>query len=370
MALVAGVVAVLVAAGIALAAMGGEDEPRTASSAGDDAVGREEIAFAGADGFTIRGSLDLPRDAEGGGRPGVVIVPGFGPTVREGVRQAGGRIDDLYVDLGDTLARHGFVVLRYDKRGTGESTPLPDASETVFDDHVEDAAAAAEFLGNREEVDSSDLAVVGHDQGGLVGMRVAAADEPKVSALALIATPGRPLVDAVADEIRNGDFADEESADELAAEFTDAVDELVATGQVPEVSEPLQPVLPSRSADYLASIFTLDPTELAGDVDVPVLIARGEHDPGVREHDVETLQTAFTSAPVVEVLRVPDAGSTLARASAPDENDHEPEESTDETDGSSSSSSMHPHPEGAANPPRDEDALRRLAEWLDSALHG
>lgn len=365
-----GLAVVVALAGAALATMRDDGQPRAASSAGDGATLSEDVTFAGAEGLTLHGTLDLPRDTRERGQPAVVIVPGLGATTREGVIGDDGHVDALYADLGETLAQHGFVVLRYDKRGVGESTPLPADSEMVFDHHVEDAAAAAEFLSGREEVDPSDVAMIGHDQGGLAGMRLAAADTPEVAALALIATPARPLHEAVADEIRNGYFASGEEAEELAAEFTDAADELLATGEVPEVSERLQPVLPAESADFLASVFALDPTELAAEVDVPVLIARGEQDPGVHERDVESLRSALTAAPEVEVLRVPGAGSTLADLSPDDEaegsgHDEDGEETAE------SSRGMQAHPEAVAPwQPRDQDALRRLAQWLRTTLHG
>lgn len=365
-----GLVAVLLIAGVAVTLGRDDEQPRAASSAGDGGTRSEEVTFAGADGFTLHGTLDLPRDIRDQGQPGVVIVPGIGATTREGVIGDEGHVDTLYADLGETLAQHGFVVLRYDKRGVGDSTPLPAGSETVFDHHVEDAADGAAFLGGREEVDASDVAVIGHGQGGLVGMRLAAADTPEVAGLALISTPGRPLHEAVADEIRSGFFASGEEAEELAAEFTDAADELLATGEVPDVSERLQPILPAESASFLASVFALEPTELAGEVEVPVLIARGEHDPGVHERDVERLRSAFTAAPAVEVLRVPGAGSTLADLSR----DEEAEGSGHEGDGedaAESSRGMAAHPEAVAPwHPRDEDALRRMTQWLRSELHG
>lgn len=363
-------VAVLLLAGVAVTLVRDDEQPRAASSAGDGGTLSEDVTFAGADGFALHGTLDLPRDIHDQGQPGVVIVPGIGATTREGVIGDEGHVDTLYADLGETLAQHGFVVLRYDKRGVGDSAPLPAGSETVFDHHVEDAADAAEFLGGREEVDASDVAVIGHGQGGLVGMRLAAADTPEVAALALISTPARPLHEAVADEIRNGFFASGEEAEELAAEFTDAVDELLATGEVPEVSERLQPILPAESASFLASVFALEPTELAGEVEVPVLIARGEHDPGVRERDVEKLRSAFTAAPAVEVLRVPGAGSTLADLSRDEEADG-PAHEGDGEDAAESSRGMAAHPEAVAPwHARDEDALRRMTQWLRSELHG
>lgn len=273
-------------------------------------VRRVPVRFRGAGGISLSGTLDVPGTGARAGAA-VLIIPGFGPTNRDGVVLGPDRTDALYRDLGDVLARDGFVVLRYDKRSTAAQA-TPGRPPLRFDHYVGDARVALDFLRRRPEVDTAGAVVVaGHDEGGLIGMRVASRDRRLVG-LALVSTPGRPLARVVADEVRSGAFGgSDRSRAKLAREFTGAVGTVVETGRVPPVSPELRPVLPRSRAAYLRSLFSLDPAAEAGGVRQPVLIVRGARDPGIRHADVRALRRAARSSREVTLLRVPQAGHTL-----------------------------------------------------------
>ena len=69
------------------------------------------IEIAADDGALLRGTLSLPRWSRRP-VPGIVLVHGSGPLTREHLRGDARR-----------LARLGFAVLAYDKRGVGHSGP-------------------------------------------------------------------------------------------------------------------------------------------------------------------------------------------------------------------------------------------------------
>ncbi len=95
-----------------------------------------------------------------------------------------------------------------------------------FDDEVADARAALDFLGARQEVGSSDLGVLGHDTGGLISMRLAAAN-PRVKAAVFVSTPSRPLGDVLAEDlVRFGGGS-------LVDQVRSSVATLQATGKAP-----------------------------------------------------------------------------------------------------------------------------------------
>lgn len=357
---VALVVGLVVIGGVALALVrgGDTDEPATVESRAVPAEGPEEIAvsFTGADGLDLRGALRVP-DGAAGLVPGVVIIPGFGPTTRDGVAPPGGTPDPLYRDLSRTLADAGVASLRYDKRGTGESVMDADQPRS-FDDMVEDAAAAFAFLGERVEVDPESVGLVGHDEGGLTALRLAATELP-VGALVLVATPGRPLVDVLADDFiasSEEPGLGEEHAEELRA----VVDELTATGELPNpgsMRSALRPVFPSDEEEYLRAIFALDPAEEAADVDTPTLVVRGGADPGVSAEDAELLVGALRGQ--TDVLVGTQAGHTLAIAD------------TDEDGAATSGDAAHDpnvHSGAAVASARDEDLLSEIGAWVADTL--
>lgn len=322
---------------------GGLAEPGAGGGAGGGDHTELDVAFAGDrgdDDVMLRGALTVPADQEGH-VPAVVIVPGFGATNRNGV--VGSPNDTVYRELAQTLADRGIVVLRYDKRGAGESDPIPEDNPLTFDQRVGDAAAAVAYVRNRPEVDAGQVAMVGHDTGGFASMRVAGEDA-NLAGVVLIGTAGRPFVEVVTEAYK--DVGDEEH-DAIAEEVERAVDELLATGELPELDEDLgmaiQQILPEGRDEFLAGVFSVRPTEDAAEVTSPVLIVHGERDPNINhDTDVEPLRDAFTSAERVDVLTVPDAGHTLNRI----DEDHD-------------------MADGGGPVERVDEALADIADWLE-----
>jgi uncharacterized protein len=360
------VASVALVGGVGLA-LRGDDSAPSASGAprpvADAAAGiatESVVAFTGAEGLRMRGSLRVP-DEVAGPAPGVVIIPGFGPTNRDGVAPPGGPADRLYRDLALRFAEAGVASIRYDKRGTGES-PMAAEQTLRFDDMVADATAALAFLSERAETDPAALALVGHDEGGLIALRVAAAD-PRVGAVVLISTPGRPLADVLADDLM-ASAADPSHGEESAEALRDAVDRLLRTGHMPApdaLPGALRPVFPPGAEEYVTAIFSFDPAAEARAVDVPVLIVRGEHDSGVSAQDADRLREALRGD--TDVLVGAGAGHTLALAGPP--GDHAPAAQAATGDAAHDRAMSGAASSGIV---RDDDLLDEIAAWLAGTL--
>ncbi|MFA6864111.1 MAG: alpha/beta fold hydrolase, partial [Dysgonamonadaceae bacterium] len=74
--------------------------------------------------------------------------------------------------LADYLTRNGIAVLRFDKRGTGESGGEYFTATTQ--DFADDAEAALNYLKKRREIDTSNLGLIGHSEGGIIAPIIAA----------------------------------------------------------------------------------------------------------------------------------------------------------------------------------------------------
>lgn len=132
-------------------------------------------------GVKLAGSLTIPA-TNNEIHPGIVIVPGTGKLDRNG--RVNKKLDlKLYRQLAEKLTELGFVTLRYDKRGIGESEG--DFNHTGMWDLVDDIGAAVRFLKERPEVDSEKVIILGHSEGSMIGT-CAAAREP-VAGLILLA---------------------------------------------------------------------------------------------------------------------------------------------------------------------------------------
>ncbi|MGK2857767.1 MAG: alpha/beta fold hydrolase [Thermoanaerobaculia bacterium] len=126
----------------------------------------------------LEGTLSLPL--AGGRHPAVILVHGSGKATRD----APG-----FGELANVLVLQGFAVLRYDKRGWGEST-LGETAYPFLDDLARDAAAATRYLRSRGEIDPSRVGLLGFSEGAWVA-GIAASHLPReVSFLVLLSGGG------------------------------------------------------------------------------------------------------------------------------------------------------------------------------------
>ncbi len=163
-----------------------------------------QVLFTGAGGVPLAGTLvipDRPRPV-----PAMLLIAGSGPTDRDGNQLPHVRTDLLRF-IADVLAACGIASLRYDKRGVGagaERLPRdPDALAAFvrWDRFVDDAAAALAFLRRHDGVDGERVGVLGHSEGGLIGLDLAAGSDAPPAALVLAATPGRPIAAVLRDQL-------------------------------------------------------------------------------------------------------------------------------------------------------------------------
>ena len=313
--LVATGLVVIVVAGFVLLTRSSDDPPAENFEGGLVAEFTDRhTQFTGPGGQTLGGTLTLPGAGEGLNVPAVLIVPGLGAIDRDattaaatpdavrdalvstvtGIGVSAG--DPLYRELSETLAGAGVASFRYERRGTTPS-PLREGQKLTFEDEVADARAALDLLAQRAEVGTAPIAVVGHDTGAVVAMRVAA-DNPRVKGVVALSLPARPLVDVIADDLtRSRDAA-------VAAQFRAAVASLTSTGKAPpadSVPELFRPVFASGHDAYLSSIFNLDPVSEAARVGVPVLLVRGGGDRSLSPADTDRLAAALRSGSEVVV---------------------------------------------------------------------
>jgi len=131
---------------------------------------------------TLAGTLDLP--AGEGPFPAIVTIHGSPPLTRNDIYNL--RISHFFV-------QHGYAVLRYDKRGAGESTgKYPDVGvetgEAALNDLADDALAGVEFLRNHDLIDSDMIGLAGHSQAGWI-IPLAASKLPDVAFMIISSGP-------------------------------------------------------------------------------------------------------------------------------------------------------------------------------------
>ncbi|MEM8734289.1 MAG: alpha/beta fold hydrolase [Planctomycetota bacterium] len=143
----------------------------------------EEVQVSNSEAkVTLAGTLTIPKAAKGK-VPAVVLVSGSGPQDRD-ESIAGHKPFSV---IADYFSRNGIAVLRYDDRGTAESTG--DFSTATSVDFANDAGAAVAYLRSRPEINAGQIGIAGHSEGGLIAPMVAVQDEG-VAFIILMAGPG------------------------------------------------------------------------------------------------------------------------------------------------------------------------------------
>jgi uncharacterized protein len=261
-------------------------------------------------GFTLAGTISKPAQPAAQLLPGVVLVSGAGPNDRDEL-VAG---IPILGQLASSIADAGFIVLRYDKRGVGQSGGR--AESAAMQDYVEDLRAAVKLLSERKDVDRSRIALVGHSEGGLVAM-LAAAKEKKVAGVALLATPGisgGELILAQQEHVLAGTKLSEAEKQERIA-LQKKIQEAVTSGKGLEQF----PAAIRKQVDNaeFQSLLSTDPAKIVPDLRQPMLIVQGELDTQVAPSNADRLAELANkrkNAPPAQVVKVPGVNHLLVPA--------------------------------------------------------
>ncbi|MDD4727881.1 MAG: alpha/beta fold hydrolase [Dysgonamonadaceae bacterium] len=142
----------------------------------------EEIKFKNnLQKIELAATLTLPKQKRKS--PAVILIAGSGPNDRD---ETIFNHKPFWI-LADHLTRNGIAVLRYDKRGIGESEGEYFTATTQ--DFAEDVEAAIEYLKTRKEIDASQIGLIGHSEGGVIAPMVAS-DNKDISFVVLMAGLG------------------------------------------------------------------------------------------------------------------------------------------------------------------------------------
>ncbi|WP_299820416.1 alpha/beta fold hydrolase [uncultured Roseibium sp.] len=237
-----------------------------------------------------QGHFEAEMIAVEGANHALVIIPGSGPTDRDGNSPSMGLMSDSYKMLAEDLARLGVASLRIDKRGFfGSASALSDPNDVTIKAYAEDARRWVEK--------ASELApcvwLAGHSEGGLVAL-VAAMEPPEaLCGLVLMAAPGRPIGQLMIEQ-----FEASPGAAPLLPQLRSVVADLEAgRHRDPEQLTPnLRPLFSTGLQRYMIDLFSHDPADIAGNWEGPALIVQGDADIQVRMVDADLLQTALPQA--------------------------------------------------------------------------
>lgn len=269
-----------------------------------ESFSEQDVSF-GLENWELPGTLSIPNGE--GPFAAVVIVHGSGPQSRDG------RIGPsaVYRDLAHGLASNGVAVLRYDKRTLVHGQQMVEAGQlSIYDETIDDALLAVDFLRTQENIDPQRIFVLGHSQGGMTAPTTGRMD-PQIAGLIIMAGTLRPFeevllaqLDYLQDFYPEADENTQAIYDELRA-TTDGLTALRAGANPAEAFD--DPVM----AAYWQSMAALDPAGDARELAMPVLVLQGERDYQVTMDDFALWQEVLANHPDATFISYPELHHTF-----------------------------------------------------------
>ncbi len=272
----------------------------------------DEQAFIPGLGFTIAATTTPPPETTAGPHPAVVLIGGLASVDRDEVTAG----VPIFAGLAGDLARAGFFVVRYDKRGVGQSGGRSESA--TIQDYADDAVSVVEWLRKQKDIDSKRIALVGYAEGGAVALLAGDRAGGKVAALGLIAAPGqtgREIILAQQQRVLAQASNPDDEKRAMVALQTRILD-AVASGKWDGV-----PAQAQRAADTLMfrSWVEFDPAAAMKKTDQPIIIMDGALDtemPPANADRLEALSAArkTKAAPLTKKVLLPGLNHLLVPA--------------------------------------------------------
>jgi pimeloyl-ACP methyl ester carboxylesterase len=240
-----------------------------------------------------KGALEGTYVNAGPKAPVVLIIPGSGPTDRDGNNPLGITAAP-YRLLAEALAAKGVSSVRIDKRGMfGSKSAVDNPNDVTIGDYAADTHSWVKSI--RQTTKAPCVWVLGHSEGALVAL--AAAQQPDgMCGVILVSGAGRRLSDVMREQLR----ANPANAPVLEPALK-AIDSLERGERVDSsgMHPALQKLFAPQVQGFLIDVFRYDPTKLAAAVKVPLLIVQGERDIQVSVADAKALAAAQPKAKLV-----------------------------------------------------------------------
>ncbi len=202
----------------------------------------------------------------------VIIIPGSGPTDRDGnSMMLDGKNDSLRM-LANALKGKGVSTYRYDKRTE---------SDLLFDDFVDDLVSIIKYF--RDE-GYEDITLAGHSQGALVSF--IAANNESVERVISLSGAGYPIDIIIAKQL---------GVDSIEPFMEMVKNDEPFEGQL----ESLKMLFNKEVLAFLESWIKYNPAKELMNISVPLLLVRGTNDLQVFKEDINILKETKLDAKVL-----------------------------------------------------------------------
>lgn len=235
-----------------------------------DTIKEVEYVF-GKEGLELPAVLSLPKNKES--YPLLILVHGSGPNDRDETIGP----NKPFRDIAWGLAEQGIAVFRYDKRTNVHGDKINSDEFTIYDETIDDATLAYEFINNNNNINSSDIYILGHSLGGYAIPRIA---EEVVDASGFIIAAGnvRPLEDLMVEQYEyvyglDGEITEKEQ------QTIDAVKNFkIIIKSIDENKDYNNQQLMGTGKKYWLDLKNYKPNDLAKEIEKPLFVIQGDRD--------------------------------------------------------------------------------------------
>lgn len=264
-----------------------------------------------ANGFNLAATLTAPPEVAAKLRhPAVVLVGASTFADRDEV--IGGV--PVFAHIAKGLADSGHLVVRYDRRGSGQSGGRTETATLA--DYAEDLRSVVRWVSKRRDVDGARIIVAGRGDGGAVAL-LAASHDKTIDGVVTLDASGSPGAEVVLQQQQqvlsalNLPAAERQARIDLQKKIQAAVISGTGWQGVPDAMR--------RQADtpWFKSVLTYDPALVVPKVKQPMLIVQADYDRGIAPEEtarLEELARARKKVVPAEVVRAADADRKVASA--------------------------------------------------------
>ena len=240
------------------------------------------------DGLQLPATVCLPA-ATAPRFPIVVFVHGSGPNDRDETIGP----NKPFRDIAHGLAAHGIASLRYDKRTFAFRDEIEAKSITLEEEVLADAVAALDYARHLEEIDPSQVFLLGHSLGATLAPFIAER-APALRGAILLAPLGRPIDETLLAQLayrgRVAGLSEEviaEQQEELGIAF-----ERVRSGEAED-----DEIIFFAPARYWRELLGRDVLAALRRLPLPILVLQGGKDYQVTAKDFELVRNALSDKP-------------------------------------------------------------------------
>lgn len=213
-------------------------------------------------GVELFGTLLVPEKET---KKAILFISGSGATDRNGNTKPT-YSNDALKKLAEELTALGFATLRYDKRGVGRSVSDSIRAEDLrFEQYAEDAAVWLSFLRKKY----SEITIIGHSQGALVGMM--ATQKSRADKFISLAGLSEDAYTTVKRQLSN------QPAFVVDAAYL-ILDSLKLGVKVAVIPPFLNSLFNPKTQDYFISFMKYDPRVEIKKMNCPILVVQGTTD--------------------------------------------------------------------------------------------